>query len=476
MDRVAGEEYAAFAVVVREEQVLLPLAHVEHLVFHGDADGPLELPRHVLVLADDRVERPVPSRILHDQERRRIVGDMVMAPFAGTVGDRDALVEIFAAVQRLAQLQEVALAAQTDAELVTYPARAAVAADEIGGAQARDRTGAVADPRRHAGRVLLKRQELAAVAHRHARQGLRHGLEQGLQGVLGNELIRLERHRAVGAGVDLALGFGHRRIRQAQQRRLVHRQDHVDIHRRVAVQPGRADLAGETHAPEDFHRAGVAALHLGEELRRFLALDQRAAHAFLAEVDGERQSDRPGADDQDLGIRSHAVIIYAVNRAALILEQAARKIGVAAAWAGIPLMVVFACLEPVLRWAGLGGDLPFGEASTAAFFALTMTSFGYAYAAGAHVRLEVLSRRFSPRARAAIELTGTVLILLPLCAVVLMDGTESAWRSFQQAERWADTGLTLQWVLRAWVPAGFLLLMLASIASALRAIVTLAAK
>ena len=170
------------------------------------------------------------------------------------------------------------------------------------------------------------------------------------------------------------------------------------------------------------------------------------------------------------------VIIYAVNGAALILEQLARKIGVAAAWTGIPLMVVLACIEPVLRWAGWGGDLPFGEASTAAFFALTMTSFGYAYAAGAHVRLDVLSRRFSPRARAAIELSGAVLVVLPLCAVVLMDGTESAWRSFQQAERWADTGLTLQWVLRAWVPAGFLLLMLASIASALRAIMTLAAK
>src|SRR5438552_15993805 len=157
MDRVSGEEYAAFAVVVREEQILLPLAHVEHVVFHGHADGPLELPRHVLVLADDRVERPVPGRILHDQERRRIVGDMVMAPFAGTVADRDALVEVVAAVHRLAQLQEGALAAQADAELVTYPARAAVAADEIGGAQARDRTGAVEDPRRHAGPALPKR-------------------------------------------------------------------------------------------------------------------------------------------------------------------------------------------------------------------------------------------------------------------------------------------------------------------------------
>src|SRR2546427_10958428 len=137
---------------------------------------------------------------------------MVMPPFPGTVADRDALVEIGAAVQRLAQLQEVALAAQADAELVPYSARAAVAANEIDGAQARDRTGAVADQRRHAGRVLLERQEFAAVAQRHAWQRLRHGLEQGLQGVLGNELIRLERHRAVGGGVDLALRLGYRRV------------------------------------------------------------------------------------------------------------------------------------------------------------------------------------------------------------------------------------------------------------------------
>src|SRR5438445_634114 len=96
---------------------------------------------------------------------------------------------------------------------------------------------------------------------------------------------------------------------------------------------------------------------------------------------------------------------------------------------------------------------------------------------GASLRsIRVQRTPFWPRSRAAIELSGAVLIVLPLCAVVMMDGTESAWRSFQQAERWADTGWTLQWLLRAWVPAGFLLLMLAAIASALRAIMTLAAR
>ena len=40
----------------------------------------------------------------------------------------------------------------------------------------------------------------------------------------------------------------------------------------------------------------------GQQLRRALLLDQRAAHAAPAEVDGERQPDRAGADDENLGV------------------------------------------------------------------------------------------------------------------------------------------------------------------------------
>ena len=66
-------------------------------------------------------------------------------------------------------------------------------------------------------------------------------------------------------------------------------------------QPGGADFLGEPHAPVDFHGARVAALHLRQELRRVLLLDQHAAHAAPAEIDGERQPDRAGADDENLG-------------------------------------------------------------------------------------------------------------------------------------------------------------------------------
>ena len=150
------------------------------------------------------------------------------------------------------------------------------------------------------------------------------------------------------------------------------------------------------------------------------------------------------------------------------LDRVSVRIGVVIAWVGVPLMVVTAAAQPLARWVG-GVDAPFTDVATVAFLATIMTSFGYAYARGGHVRLDILSRRFAPRVNAAIELAGTLLVLVPLCALIVIDGTESAWRAFELGERWADTALPLQWLVRAWVPIGFLLLLLAALASALRA-------
>ena len=165
-----------------------------------------------------------------------------------------------------------------------------------------------------------------------------------------------------------------------------------------------------------------------------------------------------------------------MERTAIFLDALSARIGKIVAWLGIPLMIVAAALEPVARWIGCSPDAPLGEASTAAFFAMTMTAFGYAYSAGAHVRLDILRRRFPQTVNAAIELAGTLLVLLPLCALVVVDGVDSAWRSFLQGERWAGTGLPLQWAVRLWVPLGFALLMAAGLASALRSVLHLMRK
>src|SRR5690242_16065431 len=134
------------------------------------------------------------------------------------------------------------------------------------------------------------------------------------------------------------------------------------------------------------------------------------------------------------------------------LEAVSVRAGRAVAWIGIPLMILTAALEPIGRWLGWRADAPLSDASTAAFLAVTMASFGYGYAKGAHVRLDLLSRRCAPRVTAAIELAGSVFILVPLCALIVTDGIDSSWRSFLQGERWADTGWALQWIVRLWIP------------------------
>jgi len=159
-----------------------------------------------------------------------------------------------------------------------------------------------------------------------------------------------------------------------------------------------------------------------------------------------------------------------------ILEGVSVRVGRAVAWIGIPLMILPAALEPIARWLGWRADAPLSDASTVAFLAATMASFGYAYAAGAHVRLDLLSRRFPPRVTAAIELAGSVCILVPLCALIVADGIDSSWRSFLQGERWADTGWAVQWIVRLWIPLGFALLMAAGLARALRALLALTRK
>ena len=140
--------------------------------------------------------------------------------------------------------------------------------------------------------------------HRHIRNVLRHGFEQRLKRVLRDDLIGLERHRAVGGGVPPGLGLRHGRMGHLEQRRPHQVEQQIGVHRPVRRIARRAHGLGEAEAAENLHRPRIAALHFRIAERRVVLLDQRAADAAPAEIDGERQADRPGPDDEHLGIHS----------------------------------------------------------------------------------------------------------------------------------------------------------------------------
>ena len=94
-----------------------------------------------------------------------------------------------------------------------------------------------------------------------------------------------------------------------------------------------------------------------------------------------------------------------------------RAVGEVAAW--LVLLTVLVCAAVALLRYGLSvGRVWLQELYVVAFGLSFMLAAPRAYAEDAHVRIDILSRQWGPRARAAVELLGCAVFLLPWLAVL----------------------------------------------------------
>lgn len=101
------------------------------------------------------------------------------------------------------------------------------------------------------------------------------------------------------------------------------------------------------------------------------------------------------------------------------------------------------------------------ETAAYLFAAMFLLGAGGVFLADGHVRVDVLSSRWSERRRAQLDLTGITLFLLPVCALILIVSLPWAARSWAALERSGEpSGLHLVFVLKSFVPAFALLLAL----------------
>jgi TRAP-type mannitol/chloroaromatic compound transport system permease small subunit len=157
---------------------------------------------------------------------------------------------------------------------------------------------------------------------------------------------------------------------------------------------------------------------------------------------------------------------------AAALERAVSRVSLALAAILLPALVAAGVLDVLRRLfpGGSGALYELQPAQAPLFFALVLLTLGYVYVRDGHVRIDALSSRFPPRVRCAIELAGVVGILLPLCAVLIRFGTAFAWEAWRVGETGEDLPeLPVMWLVKAAIPAGSLLLLLAGVAAGLRA-------
>ena len=94
------------------------------------------------------------------------------------------------------------------------------------------------------------------------------------------------------------------------------------------------------------------------------------------------------------------------------------------------------------------------------FSAVFLFCAGYTLLHNQHVRIDVISGRLSKRARAWIDVFGTLFFLLPMAIAIMW----MSWPVFVQAwelhEESSNAGGLIVWPARLLVPAGFLMLVL----------------
>ncbi len=96
------------------------------------------------------------------------------------------------------------------------------------------------------------------------------------------------------------------------------------------------------------------------------------------------------------------------------------------------------------------------------FSAVFLLGAGYTFLKNAHVRIDFLANRFSPRTRNWIDIIGMLVFLVPLCVVFIKLSWPlfvNAWTSGEMSQ---NAGGLIRWPAYILVPLGFGLLLLQS--------------
>lgn len=146
------------------------------------------------------------------------------------------------------------------------------------------------------------------------------------------------------------------------------------------------------------------------------------------------------------------------------------KVGLATAWL-TTLMVGVVCLDVILRELFKKSYVGLSELAWHLFALVFLLGAGYTLKHGRHVRVDIFYSRFSERNRRLVDLIGTVLFLLPFSVLVIVVSWGFVMHSFQMGETSPDPGgLPWRWLLKAAIPAGFVLLLIQGLAEAFRAL------
>ena len=145
----------------------------------------------------------------------------------------------------------------------------------------------------------------------------------------------------------------------------------------------------------------------------------------------------------------------------LAIDRLLTIVGRMASWLWVLLLGVI-IVNVTLRYVFREGRIELEELQWHVNAVAFLFAIAYAYRVDAHIRIDLVSNKLRPRLQAWIELYGTLLLLAPFIAAVLVFSWPFVVHSWQASEISSSPGgLPFRWFLKGVLPAAFLLLLAA---------------
>jgi len=156
------------------------------------------------------------------------------------------------------------------------------------------------------------------------------------------------------------------------------------------------------------------------------------------------------------------------------LDRLAEKTGRIISWLTLAMVLTTVSIV-ILRYLFNSGSIALQESVTYLHATVFMLGAAYTLKHDAHVRVDIIYQTLTPRARAWVDLLGTLLLLLPVCLFILyssMGYVSAAW-AIQEGSREAG-GLDGVFLLKTAIPAMAVLLLLQGCSMLLRNMLVIA--
>lgn len=152
------------------------------------------------------------------------------------------------------------------------------------------------------------------------------------------------------------------------------------------------------------------------------------------------------------------------------------QVGKGVSWVTF-LVVLVVFTDVVMRYAFNISFVFTQELEWHLFAFIFLMGAGYTLLKDGHVRVDIIYQRFGPKGQAWINLIGTLLFLFPGCFMVIATSLNFVYQSYAIFEGSPDPGgIPYRFILKACIPAGFVLLLLQGVSIFINSLITVLGK